>query len=447
LNAEPIVQVCGGITLKMSGFNVQGPYPLSNGCADQPQGIFIGGGSTVKLNSTTVTSIRQSDSGLFGCQGGAGLQIGRNSLSQVGKATIKNVTVSDYQKTGIVTDGPGSSLKVSASTVTGPGSPSPLASAIAMNGIQVSRGAKGAVSNVTVSGNECDAGPCGADPLNNTQSAGILLFNPGGFSIKGSVIRNNDIGVYNDEDSGAVVPTITSNTLNDNRYEGILFDAGNAVAKSNRISGGNIGISVIVYAGQGPNNPSGTVVSGTISGTSVAAIKADTDGSTGTSPQLSATFHDLSGNSGDGAVNKTETPLDVSRNWWGAATGPSDWSIGTGETVSDNVDFFPWALSASFAGFRICDAGPATNIIDDNSVSGFSVLCGTSGNDFIQENGPNDVLILGNGGNDQLFSGSGNDSVIAGPGIDFLKGNAGSDHGQGRAGVDTCVDFEFTSSC
>src|SRR5205823_5380190 len=76
LNAEPIVQICGA-TVSMSGFNVEGPYPVSNGCADQPQGIFVGGSGTLKLGSSTVTSIRQSNSGLFGCQGGVGIQVGR----------------------------------------------------------------------------------------------------------------------------------------------------------------------------------------------------------------------------------------------------------------------------------------------------------------------------------------------------------------------------------
>ena len=98
------------------------------------------------------------------------------------------------------------------------------------------------MSNLTVLGNECDAGACGPDPVSDSQSAGALLFNPGAVSLTGSVIDGNDIGVYNDEDSANSTVSISGNTLSDNRYEGVMFDAGNATAKSNRISGGNIGV-------------------------------------------------------------------------------------------------------------------------------------------------------------------------------------------------------------
>lgn len=446
LDAYPIVQICGGVKVKVSGLTIAGPFPQSLGCGAQPQGVFVGGGSTLNISHSNVVSIRQSDSGLYGCQGGVGLLIGRSALSQVGHAAVSTLTVSDYQKGGVVVDGTGSSLKMSSSTVTGPGSPSALASAIAMNGIQVSRGARGTISNVTVTGNECDAGPCGADPETDAQSVGVLFFDPGSSTVKGSVVSANDIGVYNEEDSGSAKGVVTSNTLSDNRYEGIVLDAGTMTAKYNRVSGGNIGLGVIVYSGQGPNNPSGTFTSGTITGTSTAAIEVDTDGSTATSPHLTATLNDLSGNTGAGVVNNTSTPINVTSNWWGDPSGPSDWSIGSGASVSANADFFPWATDAALSTFRACDV-TGTNVTDDNSTSNASVLCGTSGSDFIQETGPNPVLILGNGGNDQLIGGSGDDSIIGGPGNDFINGNAGTDHAQGRGGTDTCLNTEVNNGC
>jgi hypothetical protein len=446
LQAYPIVQICGGKT-KMSGLTIAGPFPVSDGCGAQPQGIFVGGGATLNISSSHIASIRQSDSGLFGCQGGVGLQVGRDALSQVGTSTVQTVTVSDYQKAGIVVDGAGSSLNVSSSTVLGPGSPSQLASAIAMNGVQVSRGASGTISNVTISGNECDAGACGSDPESDSQSCGVLLYNPGnGTTAKGSVFSGNDIGICNEEDAGSVQPQVSSDTISNNRDEGILLDSGNLKATSNSISGGNIGLSVIVYDGQG-QGAGGTFTSGKITGTSTAAIEVDTDNVGTMTPHLSATLNDLSGNSGAGVVNNTSTPIDVTRNWWGDSSGPSDWSIGSGASVSANADFFPWALTSSVNTFRTCDAGPSKNINDDNGTTGYTVLCGTGKNDFIQETGPNPVLILGNGGNDQLIGGSGNDSIIGGSGNDFLNGGAGSDHGQGRGGTNTCLNLEFSTGC
>jgi len=41
----------------------------------------------------------------------------------------------------------------------------------------------------------------------------------------------------------------------------------------------------------------------------------------------------------------TSGPLDAENNWWGDASGPSGEGGGTGDVVSENVDFFPWLLS------------------------------------------------------------------------------------------------------
>src|ERR1019366_6592549 len=64
--------------------------------------------------------------------------------------TIKNNTVTNYQKGGITVNGPGSSATISGNTVTGFG---PV-DFIAQNGIQIGFGATGTVTNNTVTGNE-----------------------------------------------------------------------------------------------------------------------------------------------------------------------------------------------------------------------------------------------------------------------------------------------------
>ena len=53
----------------------------------------------------------------------------------------------------------------------------------------------------------------------------------------------------------------------------------------------------------------------------------------------------ISGNSQFGLDiddNATSGPLDAENNWWGAADGPSGFGPGTGDSVSDHVDFTPW---------------------------------------------------------------------------------------------------------
>jgi parallel beta-helix repeat protein len=58
-------------------------------------------------------------------------------------------------------------------------------------------------------------------------------------------------------------------------------------------------------------------------------------------------FNNIVGNTGSGAYgvsNLGSGTLDAEKNWWGSATGPTDPSNpgGTGDAVSDNVDFTPW---------------------------------------------------------------------------------------------------------
>ena len=56
-------------------------------------------------------------------------------------------------------------------------------------------------------------------------------------------------------------------------------------------------------------------------------------------------FNNIVGNSGGGVVNDGIETLDATHNWWGDASGPYHESLnpgGSGEEVSDNVDFEPW---------------------------------------------------------------------------------------------------------
>ena len=55
-------------------------------------GITVYGGSTLNLNATTVSNQINSDTAAYGCQQGIGIQVGRNSITQVGHAALSNVT-------------------------------------------------------------------------------------------------------------------------------------------------------------------------------------------------------------------------------------------------------------------------------------------------------------------------------------------------------------------
>ncbi|MGB6873095.1 MAG: CFI-box-CTERM domain-containing protein [Dehalococcoidia bacterium] len=56
---------------------------------------------------------------------------------------------------------------------------------------------------------------------------------------------------------------------------------------------------------------------------------------------LEAHFNNIVGNN-YGVWNDGSETLDATYNWWGDASGPSDYGPGEGDYVSDNVDFEPW---------------------------------------------------------------------------------------------------------
>ena len=95
------------------------------------------------------------------------------------------------------------------------------------------------------------------------------------------------------------------------------------------------GILATDYWGPGT---SATVVNSTITGNTdgIAVGYADDDATV-----LTAYCNDISGNE-YGILNVGTVEVDAENNWWGDATGPSGLGPGTGDAVSDNVDYNPW---------------------------------------------------------------------------------------------------------
>jgi hypothetical protein len=204
---QAVVIVWGsGVNATISGLTVQGLMPGNGGCAEQEFGILVIAGAAATLSDDRVLNIRDSNSSLFGCQFGIGIQVGRrhwpkadfsNFLVEnfVGSATITGTSVTGYQKGGIVIDGPGSAGSVSRNTVTGAGPFGPMGRIIAQNGIEVLRGASGEVSNNTVSANQY-SGPAGAS------SGGVLIFGGCGdpvtpnVAVNQNTLTDNDVGVF-----------------------------------------------------------------------------------------------------------------------------------------------------------------------------------------------------------------------------------------------------------
>jgi parallel beta-helix repeat protein len=350
-----VVEVNNGATVSLSNLTIAGPGP--GGCGTLHYGVFVGGGATLNVSDTTVDNIR--DNAVSGCQNGVSIRIGSAALGQVGHATIKNTTVTNYQKGGIVIDGAGTTATVTDNFV------QPyLADHVitAANGIQVSRGAVATVTGNIIKDNLCDTVPggcVGSDPLTRVTSAGVLLYNSGdGTIISDNEISNNDIGIYN-YTTGTT--TINGNNIFNNRFEGIFLDQGNSMVTGNTITGSLIGVAGVSFNGNTANSQ-GTLSGNTITGNDVGIKLIDEINTDAYVPSLAAHNNSIYGNTY--GVNNTLTSIvDATNNWWGNASGPQDSSTvpdicglpltnptGTGDAASMCVLYNPWLLVNPFAG-------------------------------------------------------------------------------------------------
>lgn len=357
---DVLLEVNNAATVSINNMTIQGPNPTIN------DGILVVGDATANVSESTIADIHQ-DNATFGDQTGFAIQVGgtgAQAVGQVGHATITDCTVTDYQKVGIIIGRNGSSGTVTGSTITGIG-PTTL---IAQNGIQIGPGATTAtVSNNTISGNEFTGTGSGPDPTTAIQAAGILNFIDAG-SITGNTVSNNDLGIANtNTGSASAGTTIGGNTVQNNRFEGILLGAGTATVSNNTIAGNNIGVAVVALAGN-TSDSQGTLVSNNITNNGKGGLAfpgggivlLDQTGAT-TAARVTANFNRIVGNSA-GLNNETSTSVDATNNWWGSNAGPG----GAGsDTVSGPVNFSPWlVLQVTASPTSVLPGGVVTVVAD-----------------------------------------------------------------------------------
>jgi hypothetical protein len=288
-------------------------------------------------------------------KGGTGLS-DLNDDSTARTLTADNVTVDNYGKDGMLFDGHGTSgltVNVSGSAVTGAG-PTTL---LAQNGILFEGDAAGTISGTTVSGDECNAGACGADQFNDTQSFGIGLYTSGPVTVSNSTVTATDAGVfYGYPESG--VATISGDVLSGNRFEGVLLGQGTADLSGNVISGSQIGVQAASYDQLGDPPDSGNAIANltgnTISG-NVTGISLDDDNPSPTIlPVLTAHDNVISQNSTSGIANNVPAPQNATSNYWGCSAGPGhagcDGPTGTGAAQVSVTPFLAFAPPAAAIG-------------------------------------------------------------------------------------------------
>lgn len=301
LNQADEISICTGATVSIADLNVQAEVPLET-CENGLNGIFVGGGGTLKANNLAVEGASTTVEAFKGCQHGVALRVGSASREEVGHAMVKNSTFSGYEKNGPTVTGAGSTMTLATSTVTGAG-PSPNT---AQNGVQVSGGAKGIIKGTAIAGNECNVGVCGPE---GSQAAGVLFFEAApGSKVTGATLEHNDMGVYYASGSATVPASpdvkIEKSHFSGNRYEAIALEEGKASLSTDMINGpGLVGIALYQFE-ESLSSSESVATKQTIEGQSV-AIKVVSDKQPGDKPGKFVISH--SSHNADGALLVNES--------------------------------------------------------------------------------------------------------------------------------------------
>jgi hypothetical protein len=197
MSPKAIVLIDHADRVSLVGFTIKGPFiepdcgtplPEDPSIVDVHKGVYVRNGARELILGNHITQIQNSNPALFGCQDGIAVQIGRNAESAGGSALVAANVIDDYQKGGVVVDGPNSFAAVSVNVIKAATAVQPN---IAPNGVQVSRGAGAEVSYNKVSRNKFlgnrDAG----------SGSGILLYQPGAgkVDVKHNESFDNDDGL------------------------------------------------------------------------------------------------------------------------------------------------------------------------------------------------------------------------------------------------------------
>jgi len=203
-------------------FTGSGNCPSIGSCLD---GIFFDEASG-SVNGVNVIEITLHS----GLQVGRAIQVVATTAQTV---TITNSTITGYEKSGVIAQGPSTTVDVSASTI---GPPDPLHGVLAQNGVTYLSGAGGTVGRSTIFGT-------GYGVSTNNDTA-ILMFNAGQVTVRGNNITGpeSDVGVDVFGTTGAVIDHNhigrTSADIPDTFGIGVLVETGSsATLTCNTFSG------------------------------------------------------------------------------------------------------------------------------------------------------------------------------------------------------------------
>ncbi len=183
LSNQPIVGIVvvqpGAGRVNISGLTVDGSAIQSSvdGCSDDLIGVFYLAGSAGNVSGTLKNlTVENTTPTNAGCGSGLGIDVeaGSSGTAQAAMHIIGN-KVSGYGKNGITCSDVGTSCTIKSNTIT----TAPV-SAPGQNGVQMSFGAVGPISNNTISGNYWTSAAGDSNPeVQSDYASGILLYGAG----------------------------------------------------------------------------------------------------------------------------------------------------------------------------------------------------------------------------------------------------------------------------
>ena len=207
--------------------------------------------------------------------------------------------------------------------------------------------ADGSATGNTLTDNQLGAGAQGLDPGSWTVSFINNTVNAAGLAT--AVAGLNAATYYTDE--AFVTVAMDGNQLTggpcngiyigDSVPENLPYVAGSVMAtiSNNLISDWQHGINLASSVASGSTITGNTIINNAMSGLYIGAAVNATN--------VNVHFNNIVGNTVYGASNAGAGTLDATYNWWGSSSGPYHATLnpgGTGDAVSDYVDFEPWLL-------------------------------------------------------------------------------------------------------
>ena len=333
-----------------------------------------------------------------GVQGGVGI-FGYANAGTARTINANNNNIYDFQKNGITMAGAVLTATVDSNTVTGAGS----VSFIAQNGVQLSSGATGSITNNTISGFSYT--PASA------VSCGVLLFDADGSVItSGNIVNDAQVGIFYYLSSGSISKnTVSYNAANMGAtpyWYGIDAESGTTTVNQNTVNGGGngAGIEADAVTGLDANRSKSDKVMGLDAERNKSASMGEVTIMTAVNNFVDSTdegFVIYSAGSGvvncdinENSITKSTTnsihnygtdSVDATCNWYGVIN-----SVAIGSKITGLVDYVPFLTngtddSLAAAGFQpvpgSCNGLPETKLyVNDNSLSG-DVFTSSAGSD------------------------------------------------------------------